>query len=189
MNFKTEDEIFETLWEYFTSECPDVTFKKKGGVAWGLLRTAAYGIRLGYVIIEKLHNAIWATFGDLPGLRKWKEVLALPWSDNETKKDARADVLEKFRESGLGTVGWYEDRAVARFDEAAQAFGMIGRRGPNTLDLLVVNDAGGDVVGLQDIQDYFDDPGRRVGHIDVRVITVSDYKGQTDSAYESWGGV
>jgi hypothetical protein len=187
MEFLTEDEIFERLWATFTSLCADVTFKRKGGVAWSLLRTAAYGLRLCYLLAEGIYRAIWPTFGNRIGIRNWMELLAQEWVESRPTAEALADVLEKFRESSLGTVAWYEAAAVARFEEVAKAYAMVGRRGPNTIDVLVVNAASNDVANIEDIQDYFDEPSRRVGHIDVRVITASEYEAQTEAAYNRWG--
>jgi len=187
MDFPTEENIFEDLWAYFTGQLPDVTFKRKGGVAWALLRTAAYGLRVfGLACVEKLYAAIWPQFADREACRNFYELYEMVWDPNLALPKMRDAILARVRAGVIGTAAWYEREAVRAFDEVTSAVALPGRRGPNTLDLVVSN-GGRDVMDLDAVQAYFDDPERLVLAADVRVLQPSQIAAEAAGAADYWG--
>ncbi len=172
--FKTEEEYFDAMWSSFTGSVPEVTNKTKGGVAWGLFKAAAYGLRLATVVIEKVYRNIYPQMADLQGNRNWAEAFNVAWPDNPSLEEARALVLGQFRAVNKFTLSWFGSEAAGFSDGITHAFARPWA--PNIMVVVVLYN-GADVhqTTLDALQGHFDDADNHEPNQDVRVVNISEW--------------
>lgn len=172
--FKTEQDTHDAIVAYAQTQLPALTNWSEESIEYAFARLNAYAQSMAWKVNYINYQNIWATTGDVAGLRNWYEVFGIAWV-GESAEEARKQVLAAFRERRLGTADWYEETAVDEFDEVTEAHFFAGIRGVNASDLLILHN-GGDC--LEDtvtaVQAYFDNAQRKVAAIDVRVITYRD---------------
>jgi len=182
--FKTETEMYNDVVAAVQTAIPTLTNFSEGSPERVLARLVAFGLSMAWKVLYLVYAGIWPATADLAALKNWYEVFGLVWN-SPTERQARLQIIAKFRERSLGTAGWYEYTAITQFDGVTEAYCFAGRRGVNTIDLLVLYHGGdalpADVIA---VQAYFDNAARKVAAIDVRVLTRSDVEEELLAAAE-----
>jgi hypothetical protein len=174
MIFKTEQQIYNDIVAYAETALPEITDWSPGTIENAIARLCAFALSMAWKILYIVYQNIWPTTADLAGLRNWFEVFGLAWVGGR-EGHARRQVLALFRERALGTAAWYETTAVAQFDDITHAHFVAGMYGVNAHALIVLHESGNVLVDTKTAcQAYFNAVQRKVGAIDVRVITYSD---------------
>lgn len=169
---KTEEEIFSDIETYVKAQLTDLTGWEWGSPERAITNAIKHAISIIWKLLYIGWKNIFASTADRTGLRRHYEDYGIAW-DSPTEDEARAEVLNTMRSKGFGTGPWFEETAVANFDAVDEAHYMNIRA--NVARLLVLH-AGGDVDEdiVADVQAYFDDTSRKIGPLDIEVVTYRD---------------
>jgi len=176
--FLDRDEVYDDIVADATAPEagePGLTALVYNAVFRGICRLVANAVGAIYDVARTVHFAIWPQLGDIEALRNHIEGFGVGWATGTTEAGARKQALALYRMRMLGTVGYYENEAVAAFDEVTTALYVAGHYGPTTAVLFVSNR--GENVGaetLEAIADYFDDSSRQVFALELFVRNASE---------------
>lgn len=176
--FLDRDEVYDDIvadaTDPETGE-PGLTALIYNAVFRGICRLVANAVGAIYDVAKVAYLAIWPQLGDIEALRNHVEGFGVGWGTGTTEDEARKQALALYRMRMLGTAAYYENEAVAVFDEVTLAQYVAGYYGPTTAVLFVSNR--GENVGaetLDALADYFGDSNRQVFALELFVRNASE---------------